>query len=213
MKFKTIYIDFPWEYNKRNNASTKFGTGMHKYRGMPIQEIISLGEDINSVCEEDCAILAWATGAKMDQFFQWATAMKKFGFRYCTKPYTWLKVSKEGKPRALPGFYTLSNVEDVFLLARGSVKVHTKGEKQVFLDEISTEILEEVCLQPHSRKPEIFKGKIVKTFGDVSRLEIFSRADKKLDDDGWINVGNEVGETLGMDVREALKLIRENKYI
>lgn len=213
-KFKIIYIDFPWKFNSRSNPNTKFGSGMSVYAGMSLDEIKSISSLLNGICDDSCAILAWATGAKMNEFFEWAFHMRdNYGFRYCTKLYSWLKVSKDGTPRALPGFYSLSNTEDVFLLARGKVDVVQKGDKQVVLEELPEEVLREVCLKPHSRKPSFIREKIVKTFGDVPRIEIFSRSEKKFDSDGWVNVGNEVAETPGLDIRNALSMLVADTYI
>lgn len=119
MKFNLLYVDFPWMFNSRDNKHTKFGTGMHKYPGMSIDQIKAI--DLDSIAGKDCAIAAWATGAKMEEFFLWQQHMKNFGFRYASKIFSWVKVAKDGTPRALPGFYSLSNTEDCFLLVRGRV--------------------------------------------------------------------------------------------
>lgn len=211
-KFNLVYVDFPWSYNSRNNPNTKFGTGMHKYNGMSIEEIKEL--PIQDICAENCAIVAWAVGAKMDEFFEWQRHLSKFGFRYATQLFSWVKVSKEGKPRALPGYYTLSNVETAFLLVRGSMPVVTKGNKQVLLDELEEEVWLAQCQKPHSAKPVEIRDRLDSIFGSViSKVELFSRQPRKLDEKFWINVGNEVGETVGMDIREAIELLKSDDYL
>jgi N6-adenosine-specific RNA methylase IME4 len=211
-KFDLVYIDFPWKYNARNNSETKFGTGMHKYNGMSIEEIKSL--PIQDICAENCVIVAWAVGAKMDEFFDWQRHMTQFGFRYATQIFSWLKVSKEGKPRSLPGYYSLSNVETAFLLVRGSVPVVKKGNKQVLLDEIDEELWQSECLKPHSKKPIEIRHRLDSIFGsNIDKLELFSRQSKKFDEYFWVNAGNEVGETLGLDIRDAFSQISDGTYI
>lgn len=213
MKFKLLYIDWPWKFNARNNPDTRFGTGMHKYQGMSISDICKV--NIQDICDENCAIAFWVTGAKLAEAFIWQRHMEQFGFRYATKLFTWLKVAKDGKPRSLPGTYTLSATEDVLLLVRGSMPVVKKGEKQILLDEldIEHEAFTEVCLKPHSRKPLIIRERLETIFGDVPRVELFSRQEKKYDDFSWHNVGNEVAETPGLDVNQAIELIKDDKYV
>jgi N6-adenosine-specific RNA methylase IME4 len=214
MKFKLIYIDFPWRFNARNNANTKFGHGMSVYQGMSLQDILKTASPINDICDENCVILSWICNAKADEYFLWLEQMKKFRFRHVGKLFSWVKIAKSGQPRALPGHYTLGNTEDLYIAVRGSVEVKKKGVKQVLdgqFDWTEDIVFTDYCQQPHSKKPDSVRDKLVEIFGDVPRLELFARNRYK-NQDGWVSAGNEI-EPDYLDIFTALELVKNDKYV
>lgn len=212
--FNLIYQDPAWVYNARNNPNTKFGTGMHKYTGSTLDQLKAF--ELETVLDRNAAIVTWTVSPKLDQYFDYVKHMEQFGFRHVSKLFCWIKVDKTGNPRALTGHYSLSNTEDCFLMARGSMPVVKRGIRQVFAEEVSDSVLTEdiytPVLKPHSTKPSVVKSKIVEMFGDVPRLELFARNVSKFQD-GWVHCGNEVIGTEGMDIKDALSLIKTSSYL
>lgn len=211
MKFKVCLADNPWKFNSRNNSHTKFGTGMHKYSGMTEAELIMLyTKYVVPIMEEDSAILCWTVNSKLNEFFHLADALKKYGYRFCTTLFTWIKTSRSGDVRKLPGHYTMTGSESVQLLVRGSIPVAKHGIAQVF--ECDEEfVFYENVLKPHSKKPDFVKNKVVELFGDCARIELFARESCKKDD-RFVYVGDEVQETSGMDIIKALSLVLYDEY-
>ncbi len=217
MKFKLIYLDFPWAFNARNNSDTKFGKGMNIYTGMPLKDILRTAEYINDIASENCMIASWTVGSKLNEHFLWLQELQKHdkNWRHCAKMFSWVKIAKSGLPRALPGYYTLGATEDLFLCGRGSITIFKKGEKQVLngdFDWVEDTVFTDYCQQPHSKKPDNVRDKLVEVFGDIPRIELFARARYK-NQDGWINAGNQVVDTPNMDIFEALKLIKDDTYL
>lgn len=189
MKYQILYCDCPWRYNARNNPNTKFGLGASQYPTLSVGELVALAPLIKAITAPNCALFMWAVPPKLP----WALeVMQAWGFRYCTKAFTWIKVDRQGVPRLLPGYYTGSNSEDCWLGMRGSLSVVNKGVRQV----VSS------TLRGHSQKPDLVRERIVDLFGDLPRLELFAR--EKIE--GWQAVGNEID---GLHITEALeRLIR-----
>ena len=215
MRFSLVMTDFAWQFNARTNPNTKFGSGMNVYQGMSLKEILATAEPINDICTENVAIVSWICSSKADQYFLWLEEMKKFGFRHCSKLFSWIKIAKSnGKPRALPGYYSLGATEDLYLMVRGSLPIVKKGVKQVLdgdFDWVEDTVFTDVCQKPHSKKPDSVRGKLVEIFGDVPRIELFARNRNKMQD-GWLAVGNEIAPDY-LDIFEALRQIKEDIYL
>ena len=167
---------------------------MNRYDGLTMEELCQL--KVGELADENCALFIWTVTPKLDQLFP---ILKAWNFRFINKAFSWIKVDKNNNPRLLPGYYTGSNTEDCYLAIRGKMKPIDKGVRQVVISR----------LEKHSKKPNEIRERIVKLFGDLPRLEIFSRQCEKYDKDGWVNVGNEVD---GLHVREAIELITKNEY-
>lgn len=217
MKFNLIYIDFPWEFSARNNIATKFGQGMRIYKGMPLTDILKTAGPINDIADDNCMIASWTVGSKLDQHFKWLAELQKLdkNWRHCAKMFSWVKIAKNGGiPRALPGHYSLGATEDLFLVARGTIPVLKKGEKQVLdgrFSYIEDEVFTDTCQQPHSKKPDIVRDKLVNVFGDIPRIELFARNRAKYQD-GWLAAGNEIGPDF-LDIFDALNKIKLDNYV
>lgn len=175
-KYRIIYADPPWLYSKRNK-NTSFGLGMHRYAGMNLDELLRMGKHIKQIASTNCALFMWHCAPKYYEY-PIQSIFDAWGFRYITKAFVWIKISKKGKPRLLTGHYTGSNSEDCFLGIRGRMQVKDKGVNQVVT----------APLTKHSEKPNEVKERIVRLFGDLPRIELFAR--KKTP--GWDVWGNEI---------------------
>ena len=160
-KYNIIYTDPPWKYPSRNK-DTVFGLGMNRYKGMSLDELKAL--PIDSIAADNCAIFMWHVSPKYIEY-PIGELFSSWGFRYINKAFTWIKISKEGKPRLLPGHYTGSNSEDCFLGIKGKMEVKDKGVNQIVIG----------TLEEHSEKPRIVRERIVQLFGDLPKIELFAR--------------------------------------
>ena len=91
--------------------------------------------------------------------------MKAWGFRYAACAFTWIKLNKDGTPFGGFSFYTKANAELCFLGLKGKLEVKSHDVSSIILSQ----------RQRHSQKPAETRGRIVRLFGDLPRMEIFSR--------------------------------------
>lgn len=134
---------------------------------MPIAEIA----DKNSIC------LMWATYPKLEDGLQ---VLKAWGFEFKTVAFTWVKLNPSGVGWHFGlGYHTRQNPEIVLLGTRG--KSISRADNTIA----------NLIVWPrgrHSAKPPIVRDKIERLYGDVSRIELFSRDIVP----GWDRWGNEV---------------------
>lgn len=185
-KYNIIYLDPAWFFNPRNNPNTKFGGGVtNKYPVMKIDEIKKI--DIPSIADENCAMFMWATTSstndsnledKLSLFRHWGFELKNEGF-------TWVKTNpKSGTPFFGTGYYTKSNAEHCYLGIKGKMKPVSNRVSSLIISP----------RERHSKKPDETRDRIVELFGDVPRIELFSRQNVE----GWDCMGFDIN---GKDVR------------
>lgn len=195
MTYQLIYADPPWDYKNRvsNGAATK------KYPTMKIEDIKRL--PIWSIAAPDSILAMWYTSTHVDEACRLAEA---WGFSVRTmKAFTWVKLNQQAEIRfnkALKqqtifdftdlldmlnaetrmngGNYTRANSEDVLIAVRGQgIERASASVKQVVFS----------CLGEHSAKPWEVRRRLELLYGDVSRIELFSRGDAP----GWDHWGNQ----------------------
>jgi N6-adenosine-specific RNA methylase IME4 len=225
MKYSLILSDPPWQFNARiphkeradGTKKTRFGEGAEgHYPTMQDQEILALGPLVEAVADKNCVLCLWVTGSRLDFGIE---TLKAWGFRYGTIGWVWVKVTliaekiftrmlkaiggkwlgKKAPPSwrdfldhmtdTGPGHYTASNVELLLIGVKGSVPIANPMRRQVIFDR----------RREHSRKPDQTHARILETFGDVPRLEMFCRNPVE----GWECTGNQLDEA--EDIRDALK--------
>jgi N6-adenosine-specific RNA methylase IME4 len=188
MKFQVIYIDIPWWYNARNNTNTKFcGGASGHYPLMQDSEVLRMKSYINTIADKNCIMFMWVTPPRLNFALD---VLKYWQFNYKTKAFTWIKIDKQGKPRANCGFYTASNSEDCIIAVRQKTSGFFKPDKKL----INQIILEP--LREHSRKPDIVIKNIELMYPKYNKIEVFARQSHS----GWTCVGNEIN---GVDLRNA----------
>lgn len=183
MKYNIILADPPWLYNARNNPSTKFGSGMHIYKGLSTKELCDL--PVSDIATENCALFLWVTYPRLPDGLE---VMKAWGFDYKTCAFTWVKTNKNNdKPFFGVGYYTKSNAEICLLGIKGKMKPVSNSVSQVVISP----------REEHSKKPAIVRDRIVELFGDVPRIELFARQAGA----NWHVIGNDID---GLDIKDAL---------
>lgn len=174
-KYQIIYADPPWNGLGWNNGSGIKCPANH-YSVQDIEWIKSL--DVRSISNENCALFLWVTFPNLKESFE---VIESWGFKYSTCAFTWVKKNKKSDSYFMGcGNYTRANAELCLLAVKGSMqkRVISKSVRQIC----------DARIMCHSEKPNEIRGRILKLFGDLPRLEMFARQKTN----GWDVFGNEV---------------------
>ncbi len=195
MKYSLIYADPAWEYGNTisNGAATNhYGTmKLIDMKRLPVWELAA----------EDAVLAMWFTGTHTREAIELAEA---WGFKVRTmKGFTWVKFNPlaeqhinkalasgniedfydfldllNGQTKMNGGNYTRANTEDLLIATRG------KG-----LERLNASVKQVIYspLGEHSAKPEEARFRLEKLYGDVPRIELFSRCGAS----GWHHWGNQ----------------------
>ena len=172
-KYQIIYADPPWSYNDKM-AGHSFSLD-HEYETQSLEWIKKL--PVKDISEKDCVLFLWAVSPLLPEAFE---VIKSWGFKYKTLGFCWVK---EYHPQSLLfvknlGRYTMGGVELCLLATKGHPQRKVNNISQLHFD----------VRREHSRKPDAIRGKIVKLFGNLPRIELFARQKTE----GWDVWGNEV---------------------
>lgn len=175
-KYDIIYADPPWEYPLSGGVKSSRGMAKQHYPTMRMNEIRSL--PIKALSSKIAVCFLWATFPTIGNAIQ---ILSDWGFVYKTAAFVWVKKNKCGTNFWGMGQYTRANAEVCLL----GVSKSTKAQEQVKSHRVH-QIVESVVGR-HSEKPNEVRERIVKLFGDVSRIELFARERV----DGWDCWGDE----------------------
>jgi len=174
VKYKIIYADPPWKYSDVRGWDIMCGGVEGHYNTMSVKEICDL--PIKELSDENCLLFLWVTFPCLKEGLE---VMEKWGFKYTSIGFTWVKLNTNGSPFFGIGFYTKSNAEICLIGKKGKVT------DLVISNKVSSVILSK--RREHSRKPDEARTRIVELCGDVPRIELFAR--QKFE--GWDSWGNE----------------------
>jgi len=174
-KYNVIYADPAWRFsqgiNRRKDIREKFGTNEElsiQYSTMSDKEIIEL--NVADYADDNCVLFVWTTDAHLEVAIK---AINNWGFKYKTVAFTW------NKKRGFMGKWTVKQCEICLLATKGTAHKLLKSFKEKsYLEENKTE---------HSKKPNEFRKRIERMFGNVPKLEMFARTRAE----GWDAWGNE----------------------
>lgn len=161
MKYKIIYADPPWAYRvwSKDNGH---GSAESHYRTIRKEDLEKL--EVSKIADKDSVLFLWVTYPCLEQGLE---LIKKWGFKYKTCAFSWIKMNKnKNTPFVGMGYYTRANNEICLLATRG--KTLPRASKTV----------QQVIISPrqeHSHKPDEIRDRIVQLFGDLPRVELFSR--------------------------------------
>jgi len=170
-RYNIIYIDPPWHYKFNNKKETTYSARRH-YDDIEFKDLIRL--PIPQIAAENCALISWVTSPLT---YEVQELFKMWGFKFKTLLFNWIKHTKNNRVWISVGHYSRPMSELCWLWMKGSLEVKDHNVDQVHYH----------TLEGHSRKPEIFKNEIVKLFGDVPRVELFSRTGTH----GWDTWGDQ----------------------
>lgn len=174
--------------------------GRAEYPVMTTEDLAAL--PVKNIAAKDCALLMWATFPKLDECLQ---VMEKWGWRYVTCAFTWVKTNPLGGVRQIGkdiliergfkfslGYYTRANPEICLLGMRGKMSRIDNSIPNLLIAPVGR----------HSAKPPEIRNRIVQLFGERPRIELFARSPENGDsNDGWDRTGLDLD---GVDIREFL---------
>ena len=172
-KYNIIYSDPAWYFKTYSKKGDKRSAVQH-YNCMRLDDIFNL--PIESISDNDCILFIWVIDPMLPEAME---VIKKWGFKYKTVAFTWVKQNKksDGYFTGL-GYWTRANPEICLLATKGKPKRLSKSVRQLIISK----------LQEHSKKPDEIRDRIVELCGDLPRIELFARQRTE----GWDCWGNEV---------------------
>lgn len=174
-RYSVIYADPPWQYKVWDKDTGNGRSAESHYHTMTKQEIEQL--PVAKISEKDGVLFLWVTYPCLEQGIE---LIKKWGYKYKTCAFTWVKLNKKSRTDFVGmGYYTRANCEICLLATKGKpLKRLSKAVRQLVMTPI----------EEHSKKPSEVRERIVKLFGDTNRIELFARQQP----DGWDCWGDEV---------------------
>lgn len=173
-KYNIIYADPPWKYwawNEESENGSRNATD--HYETMSLDDLKAL--PIDQIADKNCALLIWITNPLLPEGLE---LVKAWGFEYKTVAFSWMKTHQNGALYCGIGHYTRHGMELCILAVRGALKRQDTTVYQVL----------KAPVREHSRKPDEVRRRIVQLFGDLPRIELFSRQKPF----GWDVWGNQL---------------------
>lgn len=175
-KYQIIYADPPWAYKVWSKDTGLGRSAESHYPTMEKEDIEQL--PISRISAENSVLLLWVTYPCLEQGLE---LIKKWGYKYKTCAFTWVKLNKKYPTDFVGmGYYTRANCEICLLATRGKpIQRQSRAIRQLVMSPI----------EEHSKKPAEVRERIVQLFGDTPpRIELFARQYAE----GWDCWGNEV---------------------
>ena len=194
VKYNVITLDPPWPYERTHGQ----GIAEREYDLMTWDGLAALGSLIEAVAAPNCAIYLWTTAPLLMEI---TDCVRAWPFRYITKPFCWVKTTRNGSIFFGIGSYTASNTEDVWLLSNGTPRRNVKNVSQIVATTETEAII--APMGKHSAKPEEMYRRVERLHSGPY-LEIFARRQRP----GWTCIGNELD---GLDIRDSLARLALNE--
>jgi len=167
-KYQIIYADPPFSYHIERDKAVLMGSAKNHYETMTLEDICNL--PVQQIADKNCYLFLWASSPTLKEALQ---VMERWGFKYKVVAFVWSKTNRE---MGL-GHYTRTNHEFVLLGTKGSLERKSNKVKQ-WLKAPTT---------VHSKKPNEIRDRITQLYGDLQRIELFSRTIIH----GWDVIGND----------------------
>ncbi len=205
-KFQIIYADSPWHFRVHSQKGEGRSAIQH-YPVMSLDDIMKM--PVRDISADNSVCLMWVIDPMIEQGYQ---VMREWGFTPKTVGFYWAKLNKKWdvafyrmlnqfKSTLLNtnkgfdhdvlnelfftglGYYTRANVEQCILGVRGKgLPRKDKGVRRLIIAPRGA----------HSAKPDEAYERIERLFGNVSRVELFARKNRK----GWSAFGNQVENSI-----------------
>lgn len=164
-KYNVIYADPPWHYNNVVSESRRLE---NHYPTMTLDEICAL--PVQDMAADDCLLFLWATITELPGALR---VMESWGFEYRSHQI-WIK------PSIGIGFWFRGQHELLLLGVKGKPPSPIEADRMSSVFEAKT--------GKHSQKPECVYNMIEKSWGSLSKIELFAR-NTRTEWDSW---GNQV---------------------
>jgi site-specific DNA-methyltransferase (adenine-specific) len=193
-KYKIIYADPAWKYNDKRTSITSDRPSRYggiTYDVMDIDELCKL--PVKDIADENCILFIWVTMPLLQDCFK---VIEAWHFEYRTCGFVWVKTTSDDEFRSGLGNYTNANAELCLIAVKGNVlERQNKDVKQIIYAPITA----------HSSKPHEVYARIERLYGDVPRIELFSRHKRE----GWTAWGNQVPKDTQMLLKNSNNTIFE----
>ena len=170
--YKILYADPPYYFKSYSKKGENRNATQH-YNCMEFDDILQL--PINNIADVDCVLFIWVIDPFLERAFE---IINKWGFKYKTVAFTWIKQNKSSGFFTGLGYWTRANPEQCLLATKGNPKRVSKAVRQLIISK----------RQEHSKKPDEIRDRIVELCGDLPRIELFARTRCK----GWDSYGDEI---------------------
>lgn len=173
--YGAVLADPPWSFRSwSGKTGTPHRCAEDHYRTVGLDGLADL--PVAGLALSDACLFLWVVDSHIDQGIALADA---WGFRFKTRAFEWLKVTKAGNPKIGMGYWTRKQTETCLLFTRGKPRRISKGVRQLIISP----------RREHSRKPDEQYERIEALVAGPY-LELFARTRR----DGWDAWGNEVGK-------------------
>ena len=170
-QFELIYIDPPWDYDRKLEGSPK-------YKTMSLEE---MKREIKIPAAKNCIMFMWVTNPKYEEGRE---LLNYWGFTYKSK-MTWVKM-KNGKLQMTTGYYVRGADEMLLIVTKGNPGVPAEKDKPPSV------IFAERTI--HSRKPRKVARIIERMYPHKNKIEMFARKKDPDDDETWTYWGDQLNE-------------------
>ncbi|MCP6727145.1 MAG: MT-A70 family methyltransferase [Patescibacteria group bacterium] len=181
-KYDIVYVDPPFTFDDKNTGGSQKSGSANKYQTMTLKQIFEL--PVKKIAKKNAFCFIWipdslifAQKRKTPDYSEenfWFRHWKKppalalfeeWGFTYKKEGFDWVKLTKTGEFHFGMGRSTRNGSEQLYFGLRGKPKIKSHSVRQVQLCKV----------EEHSRKPDLFRQKIIELCGDKSRIELFAR--------------------------------------
>ena len=174
VRHSVVLADPPWDYGMADDRSASRIIPHAKYPVMTIAAICDMG--VEEIAAEDSVLFLWCPASLLPDGLK---VMASWGFEYSTN---WIWHKNGGKLNCGGGTATIHH--ELLLVGKrgaGLTIVDKKArESSVFSAPVTV----------HSAKPTVVHQRLEALYPDVSRIELFSRAQRA----GWTMYGNQADE-------------------
>jgi len=183
MKFKTILIDPPWEYDDKLDDTRK-----KPYKTLTIYDLANL--PIKKLADDDCHLFLWTTNSFLEEALK---LLKCWSFKYICG-ITWLKRTNSGKLWFGMGHYFRICTEHCLFAHRGKLKLKTKNTRN---------IVDAKKPQNHHAAKPIEMYDLIEKNCYPPCLELFATSKRN----GWTSLGYEINQK---DIQDELQELINN---
>lgn len=168
-QYSVIAIDPPWKFDARADDETH--RGRITYPPMELDEI----KQLVIPAAKDCILFMWAPASFVADGAA-AEVVRAWGFIPKTT-WTWIKLTADEAPRLTVGNWGRGGTEHVIVAIKGKPLGDFSHDPNWFAAPI----------REHSRKPDEFFERVMKTCSHPAKLEMFAREERR----GWTVSGAE----------------------
>ena len=183
--YDLVVVDLPLRWTGYS-AKGEARSPQQKYRTMDVPALIrQLTPVFSRIMAKDSAACFWVYGPRLPDTLRIAT---ETGFTFKSELLVWQKITKAGTPHIGTGKTTRKSCESAWLFTRGKgLPIRSHSVRQAIITEDLPQVIE-ARRRAHSEKPDEANEALERLFGNVRRLDMYSRQQRP----GWTSWGNDL---------------------